>query len=151
MRKQTSAHTSREQLLYSRAEPSTTEQQSLGPDYSIFAKHCKTFVLPFEKGRFTSFGKQDEIGLNRFPRLARYGSFQFLQQQVLETSTSQTRLLKATYAGPASETASPQLLAYLTTADSRGFVWRSPSQRKRLRGFVRAEICSDLPQTCTSS
>lgn len=57
-------------LSHGRAELSTTEQQSLGPDYSIFPKDCKIFDLPLEKGRFTSFCKQDEIGLSRFPHLA---------------------------------------------------------------------------------
>lgn len=74
-------------------------RSQLGTRLQHCCRRLQDFCLPFEKVRITSLGEQDEIGLNRFPCLASYGSFQFLQQQALEVSTSQTRPFKVTYVG----------------------------------------------------
>lgn len=71
-------------------------RSQLGSRLQHCCKRLQDFCLSFEKGRITSFGEQDEIGLNRFPCLASYRSFQFLHQQVLKVSTYQRRPFKAT-------------------------------------------------------
>lgn len=104
------------------------------------------------KGRITSFGEQDEIGLHRFPCLASYGSFQFLQQQALEMSASQMRPFKATYVG---QDQLQKLLPYSFWHTQQQQILkalhREPHPKgkglQKEGGFIRVVICSDLLQT----
>lgn len=116
--------------------------------------HCcrrlQDFCFTFEKGRITSFGEQDEIGLNRFPCLTKLWIFPVSSAASVgsEHISNETLHSYLCGAGPAPETPSSlQLLAYSATADSLGIAHRAPSQRKRFGGFVRVGICSDLLQT----
>lgn len=147
LNEKTPAHTPCEQLSHGWAAPSPSEEPAWDQTTALLQKTTRLFCfcLPFEKG-IKSFGEQDEIGLNRFPCLASNGSFQFLQQQVLEVSTSQTRPFKVTYVGqhqlqtfcPCSFWLNP------ATADSHGVAQRARSQRKKSGGFIRVGIYSDL-------
>lgn len=113
-------------------------RSQLGTRLQHCCKRLQDFCLSFQKGGITSFGEQDEISLNRFPCLASYRSCQFLQQQVLEVSTYQTRPFKATSVGQ------DQLQIFLphsfwlysASADSKGVAQRTPSQRERFGGFI---------------
>lgn len=101
------------------------------PDYSTAADD---FCFSSAKRRITSFGEQDEIGLNRFPCLASYRSFQFLQQQVLEVSTSQKRPFQSYLcgAGPAPDIPSLQLLAVLSNSRLLRHCTESPIPKEKV-------------------
>lgn len=101
-------------------------------------QHCcrrpQDFCLSFEKGRITSFGEQDEIGLNRFPCLASYGSFSVSSAASVgsEHISNETFHSYLCGAGPAPDIPSLQLLAVLSNSRSPRHCTESPIPKEEV-------------------